>query len=149
MPLVPEGQLNLLDFQFLAPIDSSLRVDASFDSCICFEPFAFCRDLNSIHSTTAAAAAAVAAAADSGPSQTYSLHAAAKSNEPTPITDGVLPVDSPVLVWVTRTRIRVAVYCLNVEIWCLNVEIWCLNVEIWCQNVEDCVSECRNVVSEL
>ena len=35
------GLGQLLVFQFLAPLDTFLRVHASFDSYLCFEPFAF------------------------------------------------------------------------------------------------------------
>ena len=35
------GGRQLLDFRFLAPLDSFLRVHVSFDSYPCFAPFAF------------------------------------------------------------------------------------------------------------
>ena len=45
------GLGQLLVFPSLAPLDSFLRVHASFDSYLCFEPFTFRRDLNSTHFT--------------------------------------------------------------------------------------------------
>ena len=49
---IRSGGLGLvLVVPFLAPLDSSLRVHASFDSYLCSEPFALRCDLNSIHST--------------------------------------------------------------------------------------------------